>query len=285
MGNSFCFSSDPSSTAGAKPNSVNINKKLEMASKTGVLNLSNHNLTLASPVWIRFLENDIGTKFKSVDISGNKLNMIPIPILNSSINLKNLRACDCQLNRVGSLLVLTKLTSLCLNQNDLDDQSFENLSSSIQKLEVAFNHLSYLPSCVLTLNALVELNIANNRLKDVNGIGKLVSLEVLVLDFNILVEIPEEIGELKKLKHISLKNNRLRKYDKNSEPKLPPCLPERLFTDTCVDNIALEGNAELRTSDVLLFPSIQLFIDRRKRTKDKSVAGGGLTDFELFGLP
>jgi len=116
-----------------------------------------------------------------------------------------------------------------------------------------------------------------------------------------LTEIPDEVALLVKLRSISLKSNRIGKYcptSSQSEPlKSSEELSEKqlydlqhrqsisasLFIHTSVVSINLMGNL-VKKEEVLSFVGVDAFLQRRKLSKDKSFAGGALTDLSIFGL-
>ena len=54
---------------------------------------------------------------------------------------------------------------------------------------------------------------------------------------------------------------------------------------TSVDTIDLSGNmGTLTKADAMSFEGADVFIQRRKKAKDKSFQGGAMTDFQIFGL-
>ena len=267
MGNSFCF------TASIDRSQIR-QEKLDMSRKTGVLNLSEQGLTNKSSEWHSLADDVFTSKLKSLDISSNNLGTLPDAILMLK-NIKILKASNCSLRSCPSLDTLTKLSNLCLSNNCLDGSIFPILPVSLQIIDLSGNSLTSLPGAFSILCNVVVLNISSNSLYNIDGISSLVSLEDLILDDNLITTISPEIGSLSKLRHLSIKRNKLQQN----------CLPESLFVSTMVDHIELDGNTQLKTSDILKYKSIEIFLERRRKTKDKSVSGGGLTNHELFGLP
>ena len=255
-----------------------LSSKLETALKTGVLNIADMSLTASSNVWSK-LSSDLHLKI--LDISGNDLKELPSEVSASMVNLKTLHASRCGIQRISGLSALDKLTVLNLDKNDLESDVIRGLPVSLLRLNLSSNHLSAIPISFRSLLSLTELNLSNNRIESLVGIGELVALVSLNLNDNLLTELPDETNRLVKLKQISLKNNRISKnafsYDGQS-------IPASFLLQTLVDNIDLGGNPGLTKAQVLEFDGIQAFIERRKKSKDKSFQGGAMTDFNLFGL-
>lgn len=184
------------------------------------------------------------------------------------------------LHRVSDLSALDKLNLLDLDKNDLEIDVLGPLPASLLRLSLANNHFSGLSPSIMNLINLTELNLSGNRIESMEGIGALSSLVVVILDSNQIMEIPIDAANLTKLRQISLKNNRFKKKAISGLQ----CIPETFFTLTNVDSIALSGNTDLQKADIMDFQGIEIFIERRKKTKDKSLQGGAITSLDLFGL-
>lgn len=218
-------------------------------------------------------------KMKTLDISGNAVKGLPVELY-SMINLKTLHATRCNIQRVSDLSALDKLNLLDLDKNDLEIDVLGHLPVSLLRLNLSNNHFSGLPPSIINLLNLTELNLSGNRIESIEGIGALSSLIIIILDNNQLMEIPMDASNLTKLRQISLKNNR---FKKKSIAGLQS-IPALFFTLTNVDNIDLSGNSELLKADLMGFDGVETFIERRKKTKDKSLQGGAITSLDLFGL-
>ena len=198
------------------------------------------------------------------------------------INLKILHASRCNVQRVSDLSALDKMIQLDLDKNDLEMDVLGPLPISLLRINIANNHFSGLPASLYNLVNLTELNLTGNRIVSLDGVGSLVALVVLTLDNNLLSEIPEEASNLVKLKQISLKNNRIGRFSTVNPDN--QSIPSSFFISTSVHKITLTGNCNLRKSDVSGFSGIDTFIERRMKLKEKSLQGGAITDFDLFGL-
>ncbi|XP_056595497.1 p53-induced death domain-containing protein 1 isoform X2 [Triplophysa dalaica] len=140
---------------------------------------------------------------------------------------------------------LKHLRSLAIRGNCFHDTSGDplpglvtslppSLSSFLVHLDLSFNRLSSLPTCILSLSHLHELLLCHNELSALpEGLDSLVSLqrlnlmgnrlvdlprvvallramEKLDVSFNLLEGLPDELGQLENLHTLELSNNRLR---------------------------------------------------------------------------
>ena len=267
------------SSGSAKGKKV-VASKFNMASKTGVLNLSEQGLKQKSSVWSQLADEELASKLKSLDLSQNSLKIIPAQV-QSLLKLKTLIVSRCELTCLIDLRNLDQLTDIQAGDNYLGNGTLDGFPSSIQRCDLSMNRFSSFPLELITLVNLRDLNLSGNALESVDGIGAMALLTHVHLDNNLLRELPVEIGELRKLKFISLKCNLIgpRAVTRDSQS-----LPSGLFTDTSLDHIDLHGNADLRKADVMGFEGVEVFLERRRKTKDKSVQGGGLLDLTLFGI-
>lgn len=285
----ICFDlmgSSTSTASGASPGASTpkgrkvINSKIENATKTGVLNLADQDLKPNSSVWAKLLNDNLHVKLKTLDISGNPIKAFPVEIYNM-VNLKTLTASRCSMQRTADMTSLARLTQLTLDNNDLEEQVIAPLPPTLLKLNISYNHLSVWPPNLSFLLNLEELNLSNNRLHSINGIEALFQLVTLILDENVLTEITCDFSPLTKLKRISLKGNALQAKCQ-SNPNIQS-IPKELFTHTSVDHIDLERN-HLTKHDILAMEGVEVFIERRKKLKDKTMQGGAITDLSLFGF-
>jgi Leucine-rich repeat (LRR) protein len=268
-----------SSDHDAKGKSV-VESKLNMSLKTGVLNISNQDLKRSSSVWNRLRSDEFSRKLTSIDISRNKLKEFPTEILNLLL-LKHINFSSCMLSSIPNFDEFDRLVTISGSDNELTNNFEVRLASSSVQCDFSNNRFEAFPSFLLNLSNLSELDLSSNQILFLDGIGTLVSLTILNLDDNIIMEVPEEIGNLSKLKRLSLKRNQLAILAKSREGY---SLPSVLFLNTSIDNINLEGNNNLKKSEILALPGIEVFLERRQKTKDKALHGGALTDLSLFGI-
>lgn len=248
-----------------------------MASKTGVLNISNQGIKSKSAVWKKLNHACFTDKLKSLDISGNTLTTLPVEVTQFP-KMKTLIVSKCQLPALPEMTHLSALSSLNASDNLIQNNGIDGLPESLVKLDLSLNRFIAFPTEIFNLTHLTELNLSNNSIIVLDGIGQLVSLVWLVLDHNAIAFIPHEIGNLTKLKHISLKFNSIAKKIDNQQS-----ISAELFTHTSTEEINLEGNS-LKREDIMSFEGVDEFINRRKKNKDKLLQGGGMLDLSFFGL-
>jgi Leucine-rich repeat (LRR) protein len=258
-----------------------LESKLQMAKKTGVLNVTEQGLTLKSKFWFNLEDPAVTESLKSLDVSKNALQRLP-PQLSHLVKIKVLIANRCQLIEILDLSSLTQLADFQASHNSLENGKVVGLpSSSLLRCDLSFNQFFLFPMELNCLSNLKELNLSHNSLELLEGIGALVSLSHLYLDSNKLREIPIEIENLSQLKLLSLKHNLLTKLAVTREGQ---SLPPGLFISTELNRLELEGNHSITKAEVLDFDGINYFLDRRKKVKDKHVQGGALGDLALFGI-
>jgi hypothetical protein len=272
-----------SSSSGSPPKGKKVLlQKLSHADKTGVLNLADQDLKPNSSIWLKISQDGMLPKLKSLDISGNGIKSFPAEI-NMMSNLKSLTVARCSLQRTIDISVLIKLTQLNLDNNDLEAAVFAPVPHLLQRVSVANNHFTVIPPALGPLVHVVELNLSGNRIENTSGLGLLTALVDLNLDDNAIAELTLDMCLLTNLRHLSLKGNLLSKHAVASERVSEQSIPEGVFTDTALDSIDLSRNDGLTKAIVMDFKGIDVFLERRKKTKDKAFAGGAMHDTSLFG--
>lgn len=269
-------SSSKSSSKGKKV----LASKLDTASKTGVLNVSECSLKGSSSIWISLQGSNFSTNLKSLDISHNDLKGLPGEVLVLS-RLKTLYASSCNIQRIPDLSSLNVLEKLCLDHNDLEMESIHAFPYSLKILNLSFNHFLSLPTMISSLINLTELDLSHNRLESTIGLGGLENLLQLKLDENLISEISIDLGNLSKLQYLSLRGNKLEKTAKTREGQ---SIPSEVFENTALLTLDLGDNPHLKKQDIMAFSGIEDFLERRRRNKDKSLYGGALTEHSIFGL-
>jgi Leucine-rich repeat (LRR) protein len=258
-----------------------VESKLNMSLKTGVLNISEQDLKRNSSVWNKLANEEYAAKLTSINISKNNLKEVPIQIL-SLRRLKILNMSDCNISIIPGMEYYDQLVNLNISHNDIpSDIKDIALPSSLTHCDASYNRFDNFPTFLINLTTIVELNLSNNHIILLDGIETLTSLTHLILDDNSIFDIPIEIGNLQKLKLLSLKRNKISRDAKTREGY---SLPEQLFSETALDNLNLEGNRDLKKSDILEMPGVSIFLERRQKTKEKALHGGALTEYSLFGL-
>jgi leucine-rich repeat protein SHOC2 len=255
-----------------------IKSKIEKASKVGILNLSDQNLKPSSSVYVEIW--NLATILKTLDLSGNAMKQLPENLQNFVI-LRSLSLSRCYLQRSRDLAPLVALQTLRLDHNDFEHTTLLALPPNCIRCDLSSNHFTHFPTAAFTgLLKLVELRLSNNRLVSLEGISCLVALETLFLDGNNLTEIPEEIGTLKKLLSLSFMRNKLGKKAADGQSQ---SIHPSVFKNTQLTTLDLAGNS-LLLKDIMDMDGTDVFIERRKKHKDKTFSGGAMTDMSIFGL-
>lgn len=198
------------------------------------------------------------------------------------VHVKSLFLSGCNLQYTNDLRVLTRLTKLKLDHNDLEVDKIGPLPTTLSIVNLSFNHLTGLPAVLNGLVNIITLDLSSNRIESLYGIDSLVALVEVTLDDNLLVELPESICALSKLRHISLARNRFEKcaITRPGEQSIPAGLLE----NSELDHIDLTGNPGITKADVMSFVGIDKFLARRQALKDKNFSGGALMEITVFGL-
>lgn len=112
-------------------------------------------------------------------------------------------------NLIGLLIDKTLNLSNKMIDNILDIQGLNNISKSIEKLDLSNNRISMISGLENLIN-LKELNLKNNYIQKVEGIEGLKRLETLDLSGNMDIhEIPEFLADMESLKKVKLTNCRI----------------------------------------------------------------------------
>jgi len=195
--------------------------------------------------------------------------------------LKVLHSSRCNIQRTYDMSTLGRLLTLSLDNNDLEADCLAQLPAQLQRLNLSFNHFATIPHEGLAgLLNLTELNLSNNRLTSTEGLGVLESLIDLNLDNNDIPEVSEDVALCVQLKHLSLKNNKLSGKAKDGRQSVPAVL----FTATQLDELVLSGNVMLNRTMVWAFEGVDAFVERRRQSRDRNLAGGAAADnLNIFG--
>eukprot|EP00606_Chrysophyceae_sp_TOSAG23-5_P001271 GSChrysophyteH2.ASY1.ANO1.202.1 assembled CDS len=272
-----------SSSSGSVPQGkALVSQKIATAEKTGILNLSSQKLKLTSKVWSQLPLS----KLKTLDVSDNSLTPTLPPEVGSQemVLLKVLHASNNKLTQIHDMSNLTKLSTLNLDHNYLVDTSLPALSlpPQLRVLNLSYNKFTSFRQCsgLLGLLNLAELDLSNNLLTTLEGLSLLVSIVILRLDNNRISEVPADMSMCSKLKLLSLRNNVISGKGSSGQQSIPASV----FTDTCLEQLLLSGNPMLSRLMVYDFQGVDSFVERRRRSKDRNLAGGAADDSEnIFG--
>ena len=232
-------------------------------------------------------------KLKSLDISSNQLKVLPLEVY-GLVNLKSLQANSCYLQNLHDMSTFLRITTLKLSVNDLEEHTMSRLPPNLTHLHIAMNHFRSIPPPILELQLLVVLDLGGNRIKDLSGLETLTSLSELHLNDNMIESVPSTLGALVKLQLLNLRNNKISRSrkaisdDENNHGEEEKeidhqSIAKEIFIETSLVTLQLAGNP-LSTKEVLSFDGVEVFMDRWKATRDKSIQGGAMIEQDLFGL-
>ncbi|KAG5178089.1 hypothetical protein JKP88DRAFT_270600 [Tribonema minus] len=216
---------------------------------------------------------------RTLDLSVNSLKQLP-----SLAPLSRLKTLKLQGNKLVALPDLTCLPALldlnaARNELGLGGDAVPCLPTTLSKLDLSSNKLSQVPAALAAgLPALQICNLSSNAITSLAGLGGLPALEELLADDNQIAVIEPSIRELRRLKTLSLRSNCIGSDLSRGQP-----LAQELFECTAVVVLNLEGNVITKTQ-LLDMQGVSKFMERRERSKDKSLAGGALLNFSLCGL-
>ena len=230
------------------------------------------------------------TSLRTLDISKNKIRS-----LTGLQQLKDLKSLNCESNllvlnnSLAPISKLTKLQTLSLGKNKLDNSNsntsiFPSLPPKVKQLKVNNNSLITIPKQICITTSIEKLDLSYNNIAALpSEIGNLVSLTELVLDNNMITSLPIEIGKLSKLKVLSLRNNYIQVKSTNFTETNPQPIPECLFTNTSIIDLNLGGNP-LSNTQLNEFEGFSVFLERRKKVKDRAIHGGAMLSTSVCGL-
>lgn len=205
-----------------------LKQKYEIASKTGVLKISQRKLT-EFPKTVKCLEQTL----RVLDFSENHFTQLPkeigVFIHLKQLNLESNRLI-CIPEDIGNLV---KLEILNISNNQLT-----SLPASLAKLnhlkqvQVTDNLLTIFPTMLCSLKHLDFLDLSRNKISEIlDGIENLYVTE-LVLNQNQIRSISSEIARCPRLKTLRLEENCLQLS----------AVPPAILNQSSISMIALEGN-------------------------------------------
>ena len=164
-----------------------------------------------------------------LDLSGNKLKVIPLSGLEECVNLTDIN------------LSANKLTSM--------PEGMECVANRLIHLDISQNALKELPQFIFKLSKLVKLKASDLCIKDLpESIGNLVNLEELDLGGHMIHNVPDTLSKLQKLTYLNFSGVKWLSGDINS-------LITQNFFHTFIDAHPQFGNM---TPEVSSFVSICL---------------------------
>ncbi|XP_034824094.1 leucine-rich repeat-containing protein 57-like [Maniola hyperantus] len=200
----------------------------ETASKTGVLQISNHRLKEIPEDVFHLSEH-----LRNLDISKNKIAHIPEEIS----RLKLLKQLNLSTNALqvlpATLANLKKLEMLNISFNSISclPDSFSSLSN-LKQIYLNNNKFKQFPKQLFGLNSLEVIDLSNNKLTEVpSGMSNLFAAE-LNLSQNEISSLSEDLYQTPRLKILRLDENCL------SLDSITPSL----LRDSKIHTISIDGN-------------------------------------------
>ena len=217
-----------------KTGSSVVKKKVEHASKTGVLSLTEHKLETVPRIVFEVL-GGAASKLRTLDLSHNRLDKVPerwtFPKLTTcnmsknkltrlpelSASLKKLDASENRLTDIGSALTIN-LEELALAKNaSLGDSMWPAIAelAKLSLLDVCGCGLRTLLDGPCALPSLIDIRADDNAIETVDLAAKAPSLRRLALERNRLAAagLPSSLLRLPSLGHLDLKGNPLSKRE------------------------------------------------------------------------
>eukprot|EP01084_Bolivina_argentea_P011526 21544_1 len=303
------FSELPGTKPRIKTGSKITAQKIAMAERTHVLSLGKHHLSqvpkkilelsglrnlVLSHNSLKVLPPELGTQLPSLRIlrvDANKLK--ELPDFSGSSSLTELSTAENHLTGVSCIKGLpTTLTTLCLSDNKslvITFALFKEFNSYDSSPSIEVQH-GGVPDAVFSdsLINLVTLVLDNcgicGLLPPLTGLPKLSDIS---LDGNCINGIGSNIRLVPTLKRLSLQGCAIeaeRKWEEEENGKLMHAsLSPELFTETSLCVLELAGNP-LSKKGLLKMRGFDEFLERRKKNKDKVLAGGAIINHSLCGL-
>lgn len=261
------------------------NTKISMATKTGVLSLSEHNLkeVPASKIIAAFATAGSGggkpAVLRALDLSSNALESVASSLLVAPCVASSLKTLKLERNKLQvlpeQLEYLLKLQTLDASENRLSAVP-ANLPQTLETLRLAANpKIGRVPASLFRDFAkLVVLDLSGCGLselpEDAESYATSSQLRELALDDNALVVVPVALARLAQLRVLSLRRNRI----------IAAGLPPELFAAPHLERLDLHTNP-ITKRQLLDRPGVDALLDRRAKTRTKD---GTMADLSLCGL-
>ena len=253
-----------------KTGSSVVKKKVERASKTGVLSLTEHKLEAVPKIVVEQLGGS-SSKLRTLDLSRNKLDRLP-----EQWNFPKLTTCNLAQNRLARLPELSAaLKNLDASENRLTDvvSCLTHAEANLEELALSKN-----PSlgdaiwpAVALLTRLTLLDVCGCGLRSLlDGSFSLPELIDLRADDNFIQEI-DIATKAPALRRLSLARNRLQ----------APGVATSLLRLASLSHLDLQGNP-LTKRQFLDIPGCDDFLKRREEHRKKQ--GGEFAEMGVCGL-
>ncbi|CAH8538922.1 unnamed protein product [Schistosoma bovis] len=119
---------------------------------------------------------------------------------------------------VDEIKYLKRLSVLVVSRNLIRQDLPSSIGelTKLVKLDLSFNHITFLPDSIGKCTSLRDLNLQHNQLTKLpDSIGNLVNLCRLSIKYNQLVEIPASLANCVKLDEFNVENNQLSSLPNN----------------------------------------------------------------------
>ena len=217
-----------------QPNSLQ--KRLEQAQSMGVCNLSNMDLLIFPKELFSIMEQTFGDSNKqgwwereeieALDLSSNKISVIPDEIAKFGNSLKRLVLRDNQFQQLGSnLRYLMEIVQIDVSHNQISEFDaflFPNISK-LSELIASSNQITQIPANLFSCQMLSRLDLSHNRLSklpEMDEIPPLLHLQVLQLSDNLISSLPNAIfAKCVALRELDCSKNQLSNLSSMSELK------------------------------------------------------------------
>ncbi|CAH8847844.1 unnamed protein product [Trichobilharzia szidati] len=168
------------------------------------------------------------TNLEQLDLRYNRLDG-PLPTCICGLcNLEHLLLTYNKLTHiVDEIKYLKHLSVLVVSRNLIRQDLPSSIGelTKLVKLDLSFNHITFLPDSIGQCTSLRDLNLQHNQLTKLpDSIGNLVNLCRLSIKYNQLVEIPASLANCVKLDEFNVENNQLSSLPHNLLSYLPNLL-------------------------------------------------------------
>lgn len=240
-------------------NKESIEKHVEVATRTGVVQLVNRQLK-EFPKELLKLDKQI----RSLDLSKNTIKRLP-PAISSFVSLKQLTIDSNVINRLPDELgLLVKLESLSLANNKIPELplSISNLKA-LKKVNLSGNNLTTFPVSLFVLAPSLDwMDFSRNKiacLEDGRGESwsQLAAYEIN-LNQNQIGSITSDIASAPRLKVLRLEENCLPLAS----------IPAKILLDSQISLLAVDGNL-FQSKELMDYPGYEAYMERYTASKKK----------------
>ncbi len=213
-------------------------KALESLKKLTVLDLSSNTLRDLAPL-------SGLTNLTVLDLSHNAVN--DLSALSGLVNLTSFNGEYNTISSISPLLSMSKLSILNLAHNSVSALDGVDTLGALRELYLGENSLTDV-TVLAGCGALTDLDLSRNQLTDITALGALNDLTYLNISNNTIAVLPQWSTETSQLVTIEASYNLISTVEPLSG------LP-------CLNNVFLDGNAELESLDPLVYCPVLIRVD------------------------